>query len=605
MRAKDHLKAVLLEIDNKSRRFFFVIIFGNFVLLILDIVWATTSGLIAALVISYLSGVSPSRGINQFLQFLGHKEVNYEVLLVLLSISTFSFLLRSLFQMLLLYFQNKRQSSLVSQMSHRNLKKVFEASIDSIQNIKPHELNYVVFTGIANGVNTAITLYISIFCDLILCIGLMLFLAYVDLGIVSILTFAAIAIYLFNKKLINPKVRNNSHRATQNSLKLQNAALEIYEFQKEIILYETKDFYLRKYLKLGDEFLHLSNKNIILLALGRSSMEALGLLALPTILILATISKSTSEAIFTTGVIVTSFARLVPLFVRLNAQVGNLNSTLAGVELYYDLKKHLTFETESDTRQKSSFTSATVPSTRLHLERGRIQIRNLSCGFNDRVLFRGLDLVVDPGKLLVICGPSGSGKSTLANTISGLRKPLDGEVIVDDLPLTDWKNIEGNRISLMRQNISEFSVSLFDFVSLGRTGIREVEVLELCSRLRIDIESKIGAGKDWKELDISKLSGGERQRLRLLQSIIILPSILIWDEPSTYLDQNSETEVREILLNLGMTRIAISHDKSYIKCADTLCFVSGTGNIFQGTFDNLIHSSNEFRDFYDNYQESN
>lgn len=215
-----------------------------------------------------------------------------------------------------------------------------------------------------------------------------------------------------------------------------------------------------------------------------------------------------------------------------------------------------------------------------------IEIQRLKKSFKKQVVLNGLDLVVPKGKITVIIGPSGCGKTVLLRHIIGLIHPDEGTVVVDGVDITslDVKDLTEfrRRFGMLFQNAALFdSLTVFENVAFplveSMRGRREKvgNIKQLVEdKLRLvglpDISHKMP----------SELSGGMKKRVGLARAIILEPSIMLYDEPTTGLDPIMAIAIDNLILSmqrkLNITSIVISHDlNSSVRVADQVSMLHG------------------------------
>ncbi|KAG6515421.1 ABC transporter F family member 5-like [Zingiber officinale] len=189
-------------------------------------------------------------------------------------------------------------------------------------------------------------------------------------------------------------------------------------------------------------------------------------------------------------------------------------------------------------------------------ERGRsgrtvLSIKNLNFGYDDKVLFKKANLLVERGEKIVILGPNGCGKSTLLKLIMGLEKPQDGDVLVGE------HNVLPN---YFEQNQAEA-------LDLDKTVLETVE--EAAEDWRIDdIKGLLGRcnfKSDMLDRKVSLLSGGEKARLAFCKFLVKPSTLLVLDEPTNHLDIPSKEMLEEAISEYQGTVITVSHDRYFIR----------------------------------------
>jgi len=197
-----------------------------------------------------------------------------------------------------------------------------------------------------------------------------------------------------------------------------------------------------------------------------------------------------------------------------------------------------------------------------------IEITNLHKSFDGQAVLKGLDLNVPEGKITVIIGPSGSGKTVLLRHIIGLLKASRGRVVVDGIDIATLAGRELNdfrrRFGMLFQSAALFdSMNVFDNVAFPLIESYRGRALPDVSRMVTEKLRLVGLSGVERKMP-SQLSGGMRKRVGLARAIILEPSIILYDEPTTGLDPIMTLAIDNLILSmqqeLGVTSVVISHD---------------------------------------------
>jgi len=198
-----------------------------------------------------------------------------------------------------------------------------------------------------------------------------------------------------------------------------------------------------------------------------------------------------------------------------------------------------------------------------------IRVDGVRKRYGDVEVLKGVDLAVTAGRFTAIMGKSGSGKSTLLGIIAGLEKPDEGNVYIMDCKLdgmtdVDMATLRRRSIGIVFQGFSLIpSLTALDNVLLPTFFATETSEKER-RRRAIDLLQQVGLG-DRLNYHPSTLSGGEQQRVAIARALMNSPSILLADEPTGNLDQETGASVLELLLGLGRTHgtalLMVTHDR--------------------------------------------
>lgn len=187
-----------------------------------------------------------------------------------------------------------------------------------------------------------------------------------------------------------------------------------------------------------------------------------------------------------------------------------------------------------------------------------ITLRNVSMGWEGRIVLDDVSLVVRQNDFIAITGPNGGGKTTLLRIILGLLKPTSGQ-ITRDCP--------GIKIGYLPQKNmidSHFPISVSEVITSGLLGVKNLDKAEQQRLYRETLENMGLTEK--ASVPIGTLSGGQLQRALLGRAIISRPDLLVLDEPLSYIDKRFEAKLYKIIGDLAKTTtiILVSHEMSTI-----------------------------------------
>ena len=203
-------------------------------------------------------------------------------------------------------------------------------------------------------------------------------------------------------------------------------------------------------------------------------------------------------------------------------------------------------------------------------EQPMIEITDMHKWFGEFHVLQGINLTVQKGERIVICGPSGSGKSTLIRCINRLEEHQRGGIVVDGIELTNnIKNIEKIRaeVGMVFQHFNLFPhLTILDNLSLGPIWVRKVPKSEAEETAKHFLD-KVHILEQANKYP-GQLSGGQQQRVAIARSLCMNPKIMLFDEPTSALDPEMIKEVLDVMIDLaqeGMTMIVVSHEMGFAK----------------------------------------
>ena len=199
-----------------------------------------------------------------------------------------------------------------------------------------------------------------------------------------------------------------------------------------------------------------------------------------------------------------------------------------------------------------------------------IQIQNMNKWFGSFHVLRYIDLTVNRGERIVVCGPSGSGKSTLIRCINALEEHQKGQIIVDGTELTsDLKNIDKIRseVGMCFQHFNLFPhLSILENCTLAPIWVRNTPKKE-AEEVAMHFLEKVKIPEQADKYP-GQLSGGQQQRVAIARSLCMKPRIMLFDEPTSALDPEMIKEVLDTMIELaeeGMTMICVTHEMGFAR----------------------------------------
>jgi iron(III) transport system ATP-binding protein len=214
-----------------------------------------------------------------------------------------------------------------------------------------------------------------------------------------------------------------------------------------------------------------------------------------------------------------------------------------------------------------------------------IEFRRVSKRYGGRdapLVVREIDLVVPKGTLATILGPSGCGKTTTLRMIAGLDAPSAGQILIDGQDVTTLGPAERN-VSMVFQSYALFPhMNVLDNVCYGLT-VTGLPREESRRRARATMETVGLSGYD--ERLPSELSGGQQQRVAVARSLVLEPSVMLFDEPLSNLDarlrRSMREEIRALQQRLNLTVAYVTHDQSEALAVSDQIVVMNAGRIAQ------------------------
>lgn len=226
-----------------------------------------------------------------------------------------------------------------------------------------------------------------------------------------------------------------------------------------------------------------------------------------------------------------------------------------------------------------------------------IRFRDVSFGYEDEEVLKNIDITFEKGKSYAIVGGSGSGKSTLLKLMLGHRRDYTGEVLLDGSPMKEI-NLDSlyNHLSVIQQEVFLFDSSIKDNITMFRE-FGEDKVRNAVVRAGLDklMEEK-GEGYNCGEAG-KNLSGGEKQRVSIARCLVRDTPVLLMDEATAALDNNTALLVENAILDIeDLTRVIVTHrfHEDVMRKYDEIIVMNKGRVIEKGAFRDLMESKGYF-----------
>ena len=236
---------------------------------------------------------------------------------------------------------------------------------------------------------------------------------------------------------------------------------------------------------------------------------------------------------------------------------------------------------------------------------GNIEFRDVTFGYDPaQPVLRNLSLEVNSGETVALIGRSGAGKSTISAMLPRFFDPDQGQVLLDGVPLPDYKLAHLRRqIAMVSQKVVLFNDTVRHNIAYGEMRDADDAQIEQAARnayawdfiqgLEHGLDTEVGQ-------DGAQLSGGQRQRIAIARALLKDAPILILDEATSALDTESEHHIQQALERLmeGRTTLVIAHRLSTIEKADRILVLDQGQLIEQGTHTELLEKNGLYTQLY-------
>lgn len=481
-----------------------------------------------------------------------------------------SFILASSLIKVLVAKYNSKYSALLSSrvatiIFENKLKQSYEDFISQNPNYLLTLLNNKIST-----LNTVLQSLFTFFTSLFVSLGILFFLIIYNYQLSFIVLAVYIFIYLFFGKFLKSVIQVTGKNLS-NSLFLRSKIIqETSSSIKDIILNSSHDIFINIFRNLDFNIRILDSRLSYLNSIPRPILEAIGIIILIIFSYFLNFQTNNntlnSNVIITIGVFTFAAQRLLPIFQSIYTSWSSIvSSYYIIVEIENIMKKDIYYKNFDKNNFKIHFKS-------------QIEFKNVSFNYKNsrNLIFENLNLKINFGKKTCIIGRSGIGKTTLIDLLIGLLKPTSGNILVDDIKIDDINlNSWFNKIAYVSQDLVLINDTIMNNINYPNNEQANKERIEkvliksvlydFVSRLPNKTQTIIGDGG-------INLSGGQKQRLLLARALYKKKEILILDEATNALDDETEKNILDLVLkdNQNMTIIFITHRINLLKNFDEI-----------------------------------
>ena len=488
---------------------------------------------------------------------------SYNEILIFCLISIFAvYLSKTLFLVFLTYKQNIILENVGAFIQKRLYSKYLFQSYKShlyknlSQMMKEVQLETIYFNSFFRSVLTLIV-------ELALVFSIVLTILFLEpKGAIAIgLIFGSLALLYF--QLTKRKIKQWGSQRQSLDLFISKILMNSLSGIKEVKLLDKENFFLDRFTQTNTKKVKVATNHQTLTQISRFYLELITIVGMVSlILILISNGVNTSEIVTLLGVFVAAAFRMIPSINRILAALQNLKYYSSSIDV---ISKELFDSPIIEKNKPSSFEFKSM-----------ITVDNLDFSYKKKKILEGINLDIQIGETIGIVGESGSGKSTLVDLLNGLLKPTKGTIKVDDRNIeefiTSWQlsiGYVGQEIFLIDDTIKANIAFGIEEEKIDHYKINQVlkasQLSKFISELENGVETRVG------DRGI-QLSGGQRQRIGIARALYHNPSVLIFDEATASLDDQTEKQVMKSIYNLkqNKTMIIIAHRISTLNQCDKI-----------------------------------
>ena len=487
------------------------------------------------------------------------------------------FLSKAFLSIWLNHWMNDFSARIEKQKATQVFKSIFAGSLDEIGAWTAEELNLGLLASFQTSFGTTLSTISAVFGELALIAVISLFLAYSNFLAFAVLVayFALLAIAMH--LILNRKSGQLGTESTKNQLSASTNIYDGIRNFRQVTTSGKSSFFTDSFTDARSKVAVLNSRQMTISMMPRYIMEVALMVGIGALISQLSTRNVANLTPATVAVFVAGAFRIVGSLLPLQGYLALLKHSEANSKLSLDLCEQYLV--------KSGAVDDDLPLSPKTLNPPEIVFRNVSYRYpsRSRLANSNISLKINPGDFIAVRGRSGSGKSTFTDLLLGLRRPLEGKVLINGIPA--WLFVKNNpgKIAYVSQSTPLFSGTLLENITLERDhskiswpmlqqSINQSHLFDLVEVLPEGLETMLSASA-------TQLSGGQIQRVGLARALYLDSSILILDEATSSLDIETEATIAENLERLKKTKtvVVVAHRDATIKLANrTFEFAGGT-----------------------------
>ena len=411
------------------------------------------------------------------------------------------------------------------------------------------------------------------------------------IGIIGLLSIPVIVLIV---RRILSYIAVRSRQLVKVEEQLESWVLECFQSPIEIRAYNLQDKQIKNFRKRLKSIFSLRLKGTKFSLLMSPSIEIVAALGMAFALYLGT-QNGMGEGEF--------LALIIALYIAYNPikRIGAIQAMFKRLEAPLD-------RLEAILNTKIDIASPEIPKNLPNPVLGNISFKNVSFRYDKRTdsALQNVNLEIEAGQTYGLVGKSGSGKTTLANLILRLHDPLEGQVLLDGIDLKDLDlNILRSQIAYVPQAPILFATSILENIKIGNLNATQHEV-ELAAKYANAHEFIINLPEGYDTVLTERgnsLSGGQKQKISIARAFLKNAPILILDEATSSLDNQSDADIKEAVNQLckGRTTLVIAHRLSSLENIQNRILLKDGSLIGIDSHESLLRNSKDYLELIKNY----
>ena len=560
----NYFKNILSVLDGRLKKNFYIICFFNSIITIFEIIGI---GIFFPIIVIFIDKDRLYEFVDSYIFLSFINDFKYEsILAISLSLLILFYIIKSIVIILINYYKAKIFFKLIAELSLKVFKTYLNQNLSFYIKSNSAQITRSIIDHSNNYVHHALTGVFNIIFEIVLILLIVVFLFQINV-VISLIIFSLLSSFMVIFFILNKK----SFSEYGNSLNLRytyrlKVIREMIDGIKEINLYNKSNFYEKIFSEHNNKISSLTAALSLKDILPKNLIEPLAVLIISSVIgYLVFDGNSTKEILPLLAIIGIAFVKISP-------SIGKILSSLQRIRQSEPYVKELNIIFDNYRNIEIN--------KNVQFNLSNINFKDVSFSYDKELIFEKINFSIKKNTIFGIKGLSGSGKTTLINLLLGFLKPQSGKILVDNTSiyqnLKKWQENIGyvpQKVFIADGTLEENIAFGEDKEKIDKNHINKVFVMSKLQKSFANLNVRVG------ELG-NKISAGQIQRIGIARALYMKPKLLILDEATNNLDNETEEEILNEIKELkkNLTIIIISHEKRIQKICD---------NFFN--LDNLMH----------------
>ena len=544
---KDTVKKINFLLNPKEKKNYIILIFILIAALIFQLI-----GLITLLPLTNVFFKIENSG-NLFVYLENVRLIsNFNELNFYLTITVFTIILSNIIFLISVYLTTKIALSVEKNIRNKLMIRYMNLSYIDFLKTESSTMISIVINETQRFSSQVLMPLGEIVSRLFLIIGISALLFYLKpITTLLVMVFIIFSYTLYYLSLRN-KIKKNNYHLTDSNIKLIKHSNDIFSSFREIKIYALESFFVKSFLDAVEKISSIRFFTVFFSSTPRFYMEILVFICIYFYFLLFGNSESINFGYL--SILMYSFFKIVPSLQGFFSNYVVLKSALHSLDTIYNFLVDAEREDQSQILDISD----------LAKEFKKINLEKINFSFDNKEIFREVNLEILKGDKVALLGPSGSGKSTLVNLIIGILESKSGNISINDKSVKSKKELTNffqDKVSIIPQKPTMMEATIKENIILNQSFDEKKfkKVIDIC-QLNDFLNTLLDRENSYIHSSNLNLSGGQLQRISIARAMYRNPKILLIDEGFNQLDKNVENIVSENILSIkDLTVIIIYH----------------------------------------------